>query len=177
MGYSTQFSGQFNITPTLELRHVHYLKQFADVRHVARRNDKNSLDERQTFWDEDHQRKMLSIGKPEVECEFYVDGDPDGDTSDVLDYDRPPKTQPGLWCQWAPTEDGKYLAWDGSEKFYNYVEWLRYICDNFLAPAGYLLNGVVKYQGEEIGDVGQIDVFNNKVADLVYNAPSRPTGN
>ena len=31
------------------------------------------------------------------------------------------------------------------EKFYYYVEWLRYLIDNILAPRGYILNGDVEY--------------------------------
>jgi hypothetical protein len=55
------------------------------------------------------------------------------------------------------------IEWDGGEKFYNYTEWLVYIINKLLEPNGYVLNGVVQWQGEEVGDVGEIFVEDNKV--------------
>jgi hypothetical protein len=81
----------------------------------------------------------------------------------IVDYNCPPSTQPGLWCQWVPNEDGTAIEWDGGEKFYSYVEWLEYIIKNFLKPWGYTLNGEVTWFGEERSDIGVIIVDNNKV--------------
>ena len=36
---------------------------------------------------------------------------------DVKDYNRPPQGQPGLWCDWTPTDDGSAIRWNGTEKF------------------------------------------------------------
>lgn len=77
---------------------------------------------------------------------------------------------PGIWCQWVPTDDGLGIEWDGNEKFYDYVEWLEYIIKHFLNPKDYLLNGAVRYQGEEIGDVGRIEVKDNKVTQVELDA-------
>lgn len=52
----------------------------------------------------------------------------------VLDYNQPPKGQPGLWCQWTPTADYAGLEWNGVEKFYHYEDWLQYAIDTFLIP-------------------------------------------
>lgn len=104
-----------------------------------------------------------------VEGEFFVDGDGDfgqGDGGHVLDHNEPPKTQPGLWCKWTPTDDGKGIEWDGREKFYHYVEWLQYIISNVLEPKGYKLTGTVEWQGEDNNDRGQIVVKNNKIKTL-----------
>jgi hypothetical protein len=38
-----------------------------------------------------------------------------------------------------------------------------YLIHKVLAPNGYVLNGVVTWQGEDIGDVGEIIVENNRV--------------
>jgi hypothetical protein len=84
----------------------------------------------------------------------------------VVDYNNPPKGQPGLWCQWDPSEDGTAIIWDGAEKFYYYGEWLTYIIDHFLGPWGYVVNGEMTWQGEDEEDVGTIFVVNNAV-DLV----------
>jgi hypothetical protein len=55
------------------------------------------------------------------------------------------------------------IEWDCGEKFYNYTEWLVYLIHKVLAPNGYILNGVVEYSGEEMGDVGEIVVVDNRV--------------
>jgi hypothetical protein len=76
---------------------------------------------------------------------------------------RDDKTKPGYHCQWTPSEDGMGLEWDQNEKFYDYIEWLQWLIDNFFFPKGYRLNGEVRWDGEEIGDIGKIIVRDNKV--------------
>jgi hypothetical protein len=148
MGYTTDFEGSFNITPVLSQKDNEFLTKFSETRRMAR-----------------------NVG-PEYgeEGEFYVDGTGwAGQDSDknVINYNRPPSTQPGLWCQWVPTDDGSELVWDGGEKFYNYVEWLDYLIDKILAPRGYVINGECQWFGEERDDVGVIIVENNKVTTKV----------
>ena len=147
MGYTTDFEGRFKLNRKLKKKDQDFLTKFVETRRMAR-----------------------NVG-PEfgVEGEFYVDGKGfAGQDSDetILDYNRPPRTQPGLWCQWVPSEDGQFIQWDGSEKFYNYVEWLKYLIDKILAPRGYKLNGVVGWQGEDRGDIGKIEVVDNDVRTL-----------
>lgn len=79
-----------------------------------------------------------------------------GDTSEDPDY-------PGYYCQWIPTDDGTQLIWDNGEKFYNYVEWLRYIIDKILKPKKYVLNGRMNWAGEDIEDNGIIEVRDNHI--------------
>lgn len=144
MGYTTDFSGYFDLNKPLSKEMANFLKKFNETRRMGRRVD-------------------ASYG---VQGEFYVDGSgfmgQDND-SNVINHNEPPITQPGLWCQWKPTEDGDGIEWDGGEKFYNYTEWLIYLIHKVLAPNGYVLNGTVKWQGEDVGDVGKIIVENNKV--------------
>lgn len=83
--------------------------------------------------------------------------------SSVIDYNKPPRDQPSLWCHWSPTRDGLGLEWNGSEKFYEYVEWLEYMIKNFFNPWGLDLNGTVKFQGERGYDFGAIIITNNEV--------------
>jgi len=71
---------------------------------------------------------------------------------------------PGGYCQWELTGDGTGLRWDGGEKFYDYDDWLQWIVDTILAPAGVGLSGSVQYQGESIGDFGVLTVVDGKVA-------------
>jgi hypothetical protein len=86
-----------------------------------------------------------------------------GEDESIVDFNIPATGQPGLWCQWVPTEDGTGIGWNGAEKFYNYVEWLDYLIKHFLKPWGLVLNGEVEWQGEDQGDVGKIIVKDNVV--------------
>jgi hypothetical protein len=84
----------------------------------------------------------------------------------------PPDGQPSLWCQWVPNDDGTAIVWDGGEKFYEYVDWIKYLVENFFKPWGYVLNGEVSWSGEDIDDRGLIVIQDNvvkiKVARIVY---------
>ncbi len=122
-------------------------------------------------------RRLASIYG--VEGEFYVAGG--GESFDeydpsVIDRNRPPRTQPGLWCKWTPNEEGTALVWNQVEKFYDYDAWLQYIVDTILAPRGYLLTGRVGWQGQDRRDFGQITVKANviTVQEGVRMRPRRP---
>lgn len=83
--------------------------------------------------------------------------------------------QPGLWCQWVVEgdEDGMILKWDEGEKFYSYVEWLKYLINHFFSKWGVKLNGEIEWEGEERSDMGKIIVKNNvvktKVATVTFD--------
>lgn len=70
---------------------------------------------------------------------------------------------PGFWCNWDANEEGTALSWNGAEKFYDYVEWLQYLIDNFFNPWGIKLNGEIDWRGEEWDDQGTIKVTDSKV--------------
>ena len=144
MGYTTDFSGKFNLNKQLSDKMTHYLTLFNETRRMNRNTD-------EVFG---------------VQGEFFVFGGgsygQDHETN-VVNYNQNPSTQPSLWCQWTPTSDRMGIEWDGGEKFYNYTEWLVYLIHKILAPNGYVLNGVVEWSGEETGDVGEITVEDNKV--------------
>lgn len=75
------------------------------------------------------------------------------------------KCQPGLWCQWIVEdgEDNQKLIWDGGEKFYEYIAWLKYMIKHFFEPWKVKLNGEVEWEGEDSEDRGKIEVKNNVV--------------
>lgn len=77
--------------------------------------------------------------------------------------DIPDEDQPGYYCQWVPDDKGEYLAWDGGEKFYDYIDWLVYLRDHLLRPWGYILDGEVFWCGEDPDDRGRIRVVNNTI--------------
>lgn len=144
MGYTTDFEGKLKLSRKLSLDDYNFLKKLSETRRMAR-----------------------NVGPQYgVQGEFYFDGEGEfgqGHDDNIIDHNTPPSTQPGLWCQWTPTEDGEYLEWDGGEKFYAYVEWLEYIIDKILKPRGYKLNGTVDWFGEDREDMGRIVVKDNVV--------------
>ena len=145
MGYSTDFSGEFEINRPVDYETGKLLNGLNQTRRMARDVD----------------------DKYGTEGEFYVEGKgymgQDRDDT-IIDYNRPPKTQPSLWCQWELTEDGKYIRWDGGEKFNEYIEWIEYIIEKILDPKGYILNGEVEWFGENYDDRGLIIVKDNVVS-------------
>lgn len=157
MGYTTIFDGKFDLNKRLLDSEAIYLLEFSRTRRIKRNPAilQNIPDPaRQAI-------NNLPLG--EEGCYFVNEKwDEDSEIS-VVDYNRPPKTQPGLWCNWIPTADGGGIKWNGVEKFYYYVEWLQYIINNFLKPWGYVLNGEVTWQGEREEDTGMILVTNNVI--------------
>lgn len=153
MGYSTDFVGAFKCSKTLTAEQRAYLLKFSDTRRVKR----NPLTA-ERLGDPVREAVGLPMGK---DGGYFTGGlgfaGQDHDAS-VLNGNEPPEGQPGLWCQWVPDETGEYIGWNGTEKFYNYTEWLQYIIDNFLTPWGITLTGVVRWQGEDRGDKGSIVV-------------------
>ena len=155
MGYTTEFQGEFSITPALTPEHRAYLKQFAKVRHMRR--DEDQLEKLP-----DPIREAIDYAVGPDGCYYVGDGD-----QFITDQNHPPATQPNLWCQWEPNEDGTALVWDGNEKFYEYDKWLEYLIEHFLRLWGYTVNGEVYWRGEECIDVGVIVVKNNSIK-MVY---------
>jgi len=160
MGYNTTFKGKFHIRTKdgqhtkLNPEQIEYLKAFSGSRRMKR--DAQIL--RDTV---DLVRVKVDLPVGEEGC-YYVGSATDGNygqnkDSSIDDYNNPPKGQPGLWCQWVPTDDGSAIEWNEGDKFYYYVEWLQYINDHFLKRWGYTLYGNVTWQGEASnGDYGTI---------------------
>lgn len=155
MGYTTDLYGSVTITPPLNADEQSYLRDFAETRRMRRDNGA-----------------------------YFVKGDGycgQGDGPDrILDYNTPPPGQPGLRCQWVPTDDGAGLEHDGGDKFYNAVEWMQYLIDHFLRPGArakgskaderlarftfdHVVNGTINAEGEESGDLWRLVVTDNRV--------------
>ena len=108
MGYTTDFLGHIEIDPPLNDQEMTYLSAF----HHSRRWDRPG-------------------GPYDVPPNPFAEERPEGG----LDrYNRPGRGQPELYCQWEVSWDGCCLSFDGDEKFYEPVQWLRYLIDHFLAP-------------------------------------------
>lgn len=157
MGYSTDFEGKFE---PLTAEHAAYLNKFSDTRRMKRNASKTRLRP-------DPIRLAAGIKDVGPEGAYFV-----GETGyagqdradDISDYNGTPAGQPCLWCQWVPTSDNMGIEWNGAEKFYDYVDWLNYLIEHFLGPWGYVLNGEVRWFGEDRSDMGKIVVKNNVVS-------------
>lgn len=156
MGYTTEFNGRFEINKPVDDKTAAILEGLATTRRMKRNVDESIYG---------------------IEGEFYFEDDdaytfPRPKNTNIIDYNKPPVTQPWLWCQWELTHDKQGLQWDGNEKFYMYVEWLQYIIERVLAPKGYRLDGTVEWFGEDPDDRGIIIVQNNivstKIGRIVY---------
>lgn len=145
MGYSTEFDGEFNIDRPLHPKIREFLVKFSETRRMKRKVPEELYG---------------------IDGEFYVEGEGNAgqDKEDnIIDYNTPPTTQPGLWCEWGVNDEGTEIRWDGGEKFYEYEEWIKYIIDKILAPNNYIVNGEIKWQGEDMNDRGKIIVKDNEV--------------
>lgn len=165
MGYSTDFYGEWTVTPPLTPEGVAYLTAFANTRRVKR-----NAAIVENMYDPIRAAAGIGVGP---EGGYYVSGEGfKGQAADqsILDGNVPPKDQPSLWCQWVPTPDGKTIVWDGGEKFYNYVEWIEYLINSFLLPWGHVLDGTMEWQGEDSDDRGAIRITNN-VVEIGYGIP------
>lgn len=107
MGYTTDFVGHIDIDPRLNQAEADYLRAFSTSRR----------------WDRS-------------EGPYFVPGNPRAEErpDEMTRYNSPPPGQPQLWCQWVVCSNGDCLSWDGTEKFYEPLAWLRYLIQHFLSP-------------------------------------------
>lgn len=169
MGYTSYFMGNVTIDPPLNADEIAYLNDLSSTRR------------------QHHKGGPLVIGS----TENYGQGAQEG----VISTNDPHPDQPGLWCQWVPSEDGTTLEWDEGEKFYRSAEWMKYIVENLLAPSavdylidhgpedqrlnsftcGHTVNGTIYVEGEESDDRWQLVVKDNVVmvaeGEMTYKEP------
>lgn len=193
MGYTTDFWGELTLSKPLSKKRLDYINRFSDTRRMKRDVNKlMELYKGKYGHPNPTDKTPEGIYGKEGEYFARDDGN-SGQTEDpsILDYNVAPgqmeydstsdfnarwkenerrtkegECQPGLWCQWVVREvdDGKQiLEWDGGEKFYNYVEWLKYLINHFFEKWGVKLNGEIQWSGEETGDIGKIIVTDNVV--------------
>lgn len=157
MGYTTKFERIFTLDKPLFDSQVLYLLEFAGTRRVKRNA---------ALLESVSDPARAAVGLPLGEDGGYFVNkkwDQENDWISAVDYNKPPSSQPGLWCQWIPTSDGRGIQWNGGDKFYHYIAWLQYLIIHFLEPWGYLLNGSVNWMGEHPSDTGYITVENNLI--------------
>lgn len=178
MGYTTEFRGSLDLSRDLTEDEASYFKLFCSTRRMKR--DVNKLME---LYEGKHGYPFATENTPEaiygVEGEYFAREDgQSGQKSDasIINYNIPPgqigydpdnegNHSPGLWCQWEIDNfnGSDTLGWNGGEKFYNYVEWLKYLINRFFSKWGVILNGEIQWRGEEWDDTGTITVTDNVV--------------
>jgi hypothetical protein len=104
--------------------------------------------------------RKLTVTEQETIRAFYDEESPDG--------------APDTSCVWTVTEDGDELDTYPEEKMYDWDDWLRYILDEVLEPAGVKANGRTTWQGEDIGDSGVIFVKDNEMRLVGINEMPEP---
>jgi hypothetical protein len=106
------FAGSVQVVPPLNSAEAGYLERFSDTRRMRRRSGPYTAEPFDPF-------------AP--------------DRVDVLDVNEPPEGQPGLWCEWAASPDGREIAWNHrTGKFTFAADWLEYLIAQFLAPGARL---------------------------------------
>lgn len=107
MGFTTDFIGHIDVTPSLNEAEQAYLSAFSRTRH----------DDRE-------------------EGPYYVSPNPYADqrSPDPERARRLAPGQPQIWCRWVPCWGGCCLALDGEEKIYQPTRWLAYLAQHFLVP-------------------------------------------
>lgn len=164
MGYNTIFIGKMKINGEVTPELVTYINKFCDTRRMKRSNEK--IKEIYPNW-----RDYCFNGELGTDGEYFavpagwngekcvIDCIPnkeiDKEDRSILDYNKPPSTQPSLWCHWKIVEENGsyYIKWNGTEKFYYSWTWIDYILQNFLIPNGLSLTGVILGMGDDIEDV------------------------
>jgi hypothetical protein len=111
MGYTTDFIGHVDIEPVLNQDEIEYLSAFSMSRRFDRPDGPYAVP--------GNPMAVLSTEHEDV---------------GVDTYNRIAPGQPQLWCQWVPCLDGCCLSFNGHEKFYEPVAWMRYLIEHFLRP-------------------------------------------
>jgi len=163
MGYATDFNGWFNTDRKLSNDEISFLNAFKEGRHMTRSDIvlEKMRDEKDPSFNQKLYDLIVKLGLP-FKSKYYVGKEDFGQKLDssILDYNLPGEA-PGLWLQWEPRPDGEGIQWDGGEKFYEYVNWLQFLIDEFFKPWGIMLDGSVEYRGQDWDDTGYIIVTDN----------------
>ena len=79
---------------------------------------------------------------------------------------------PRSYMQWVPTQSLDHIVYDGNEKFYEYVDWMKWLV-NYLKGIGITADGEIDWSGDQAGDTGTIVVANSEVTVRVHKTPAR----
>jgi hypothetical protein len=193
MGYSTNFDGAIMIEPALTKEQADYINLLCQTRRMKRdikvlwemykgKHGNPFAEEKTPIGIYGHEGEFFALDDGQNGQSGH------GTDKSIIDYNVAPgqmvsqgmenfnkvwnanqarkdalTCQPGLWCSWEIEAEGEKLVWNGGEKFYDYINWLRYLIDRFFSKWGVLLNGEIHWTGEDSNDQGKIKVKNNVV--------------
>lgn len=160
MGFSTDYLGHIDIKPRLNDAEIEYLTAFFASRRFVRASP------------------------------YDVPGNPQAETSDGLPpelYNQPHPGQPDLWCDWSVCWDGCCMAWNGTEKSYSMIPWLKYLTQHFLKPGAraakdprfadftfdHQLSGMVVGCRRDTKELFLVRVSNNRITERVLRPGDR----
>ncbi len=160
MGFNTDYLGHIDIEPRLNDAEIEYLTAFVTSRRCIR------------------------------DSPYDVPGNPRAETSADFEedlYNHPHPGQPNLWCDWSVCWTGCCLAWNGTEKSYSMIPWLRYLIAHFLKPGAraakdprfaaftfdHRLSGMVVGCRRDTKELFLVRVSNNRIAERVLRPGER----
>lgn len=132
MGYSVFFDGRLAIEPALTPEQVHTLTVFARTGRTPTAG--------------------AATGSTQIVGESFVmqaSLDAHVETTNAQGLSERLEGQPGRFCCWRPTPDGRALEWDGCEKFNTYERWARFLIETFFTPWSRHLEGRIPWTGED----------------------------
>jgi hypothetical protein len=100
------------------------------------------------------------------EAAFILEANKNPDT--IPTGDRPARS----YMQWVPSETLDHIVYDGNEKFYDYVDWMKWLV-NYLKGIGITADGEIDWSGDQAGDTGTIVVANSEVTVRDHKTPAR----
>ena len=120
----------FSENKLIEIRDLKYLKRYyleigATILHL--RNEKYPNIDKNIF----HKiiKKVLTIDEEFIERHFNLNNAVDTFHRESIVIGRNFDEVPGIWCDWCIEDE--VLIWNGSEKFYNYTDWLKFLIKHF----------------------------------------------
>jgi hypothetical protein len=140
MGYTMIWHGKLAINPPLPQAVTQYLTRFFERRHV--------------LMSPKHQEHGA------FEVDYLPPDEEDKAALDIVDWNRPPPSQPFIWCDWEIDALGSSLT-IRRPRNYRSIEWLEYIIWKFISPYHSVVSGTMTWRGEEVGDEGCLYVDGN----------------
>lgn len=66
------------------------------------------------------------------------------------------------YCPWL-YDDQYNVLYCESGKCYGFEDWINLLIEHFLKPKGYIVNGIVFWDGEDTSDIGEINITDSEV--------------
>lgn len=97
---------------------------------------------------------------------------------EFLQDERPACVDPGdgYTCPWDVDDEGTALSRGYDDATTGFFEWLVFIRDGFMTPAGRALRGTVRWRGDDFADFGTIFATEAGIEAVIGRFPEKPAG-